>query len=689
MGSLLGGARALVGHFLSRARCFCILGWLAIALAGAASDLPSSFAGTVSCREDGLVLQLPEQPGNHSWRGLYIIGSAGEEIMDCNYILDSEKLILIAAFENCTELEHGRHHLKIKLLSNETSTGYKNETYDIFCEDLQADQNLHGVRVGAVNCSRDSMTVAFPRSFPALDSEVYARTLPTWILEVKNSTRVSTFTTAQARKQGYRFVVSGDSIVLQASLNASGIGTFQQGSQKLYMAELKLIYIIGSQKITFEAQTICAPESVACNKTHLTVTVPRFPGALLTITVGTTDIPVTSLQETKDGSKIYMETSILKEDAQCVSAQFYTASLQLTFLVNDKMVPVLTRPECPCRNLPAPPDVVCTAEGYMDFEITADSTRPELNLDTVKLKDPNCQPISKSKEKVRFHVPLSGCGTKRRFEGETAIYENEVWSQWVDLPPSRISRDSEFRLTVLCYYQKDNITINLDVMTRSPPVLVSKSEGPLSLVLNLYSGDLYEELYTDQQYPVVKHLREPLYLEARLLNRNDPNLELMLNDCWATALEDPASVPRWNIVVDGCDFENDNYKTVFHPVGFKVDLPSYRKRFEVKTFAFVSGDKVLSSLVYFHCSVIVCNVLEPDSPLCSKTCSTSQRKKREAGRSGEGYTLSLPGPVLLVGSGQSKNRESMKAAAQRTLQGGTWPILTMTLLIFVVLPLTV
>lgn len=50
----------------------------------------------------------------------------------------------------------------------------------------------------------------------------------------------------------------------------------------------------------------------------------------------------------------------------------------------------------------------------MDFEILAESTTPLLDLDTLRLRDPACRPAYKSplNDRVRFHVPLNGCGTR-------------------------------------------------------------------------------------------------------------------------------------------------------------------------------------------------------------------------------------------------------------------------------------
>ncbi|NXE47035.1 ZP2 protein, partial [Casuarius casuarius] len=642
--------------------------------------LPS--AESVTCHRDRVEVEFSRELDNYSWQGS-VVDASGEEMVSCDYLVDYERLLLSVLFVNCTSLEHGQHQLRLKLTVNDTTGGEKNITYSAHCSIVHEDEIIPPFFTGATNCTKDFMAV---RS-PPLQVPV---TPMTWTLLIDDGTKMHQLSLGQAMQQGYSFLVDGHNLVFQVAFSATGVVSYKQNDQVLYTVALKLMYGPPERRLTVESRMLCAPGNAwrslacfcsedsgvrynkdvvsgpaVCNATHMTVAIPAFPGTLVAVGVEDRTIPINQLQEngialdTKKGVKLHVSRGVLKSRLNresCSGPQAYMSSLKLAFHFNEETVAMVMHPECPCDQR-TPIAAVCTQDGYMDFEVLADSTRPPLNLDTLRLRDPACKPAFKSSlnDRVWFHVPLSGCGTRYWFDGERIIYENEVRALWADLPLRKISRDSELRLTVLCSFSNGDASLTIKVDSL-PPLASSMNQGPLSLVLLSYPDDSYRHPYGDDQYPIVRYLRQPIFLEVQVLNRNDPSLQLVLDDCWATALQEPSSLPQWNIVVDGCEYDLDSYRTVFHPVGHGVSYANYRQRLEVKTFAFMSGDKALPGLVYFHCSVLICNRFQPDSPLCLTRCPKPSRSKRESGRSGMNSVVSLRGPVLLVPEGWSANQ---------------------------------
>uniref|UniRef100_A0A8C3I229 Zona pellucida sperm-binding protein 2 n=1 Tax=Chrysemys picta bellii TaxID=8478 RepID=A0A8C3I229_CHRPI len=601
------------------------------------SDCAFPLVGTVSCHNDKMLIGFPRELGSNFWQ-VHVVDTSGEEIVDCDYMVDHERLTLTALYVNCTRLE---------LLLNRTIAGDKNVTYSIGCDALPADEVVPTIFTGVTNCTKDFMAVVFPRLLPSFaDEHMTTESQMAWILSIDDGTRTHRLSLRQAMQQGYTFLADSNNLIFQVSFGATGVTSYKQDNQMLYTVALKLSYGPPDQRLTVESRMICAPGPATCNSTHMTVAIPAFPGILSAVSVENRNIPMNQLQangiilDARRGVKLHINRRTLKSRENCLGLQSYMASLRLTFNFRGEMLSMVTYPECPCDQH-APIGKACTSDGYMDFEVLSDRTKPALDLNTIRLRDPTCKPVFKSpsNDMVQFHVPLNMCGTRQRFEGERITYENEVRALWADLPPRRISRDSEFRLTVVCTYKSGDASLSARISSLPPPVS-SINQGPLSLILLIYPDDSYLQPYSDDQYPIVKYLQQPIFLEVQVLNRNDPNIKLVLDDCWATTSQDPSSLPRWNIVVDGCDYELDNYRTAFHPVGLAVSYPNYRQRFEVKTFAFVVGDKALTSLVYFHCSALLCDRLHLDSPLCSPRCPLSARNKRDS-RTGRDLERSL------------------------------------------------
>ncbi|KFV85672.1 Zona pellucida sperm-binding protein 2, partial [Struthio camelus australis] len=650
-----------------------------------------SSAESVTCHKDRMEVEFSRELGNSSWQAA-VVDASGEEVVSCDPLVDYERLLLSVLFVNCTSLEHGQHQLRLKLIVNDTMGGEKNATYNAYCNSVHADEIIPPFFTGATNCTKDFMAVTFPRLIPSFSDEHVVPVTPmTWTLSIDDGMRMHQLSLGQAMQQGYSFLADGHNLIFQVAFSATGVVSYKQNDQVLYTVALKLTYGPPERRLTVESRMLCAPGPAACNATHMTVAIPAFPGTLMAVGVEDRTIPMDQLQEngialdTRRGVKLHVSRGVLKSrlhGESCSGLQSYMSSLKLAFLFHGETVAMVMHPECPCDQR-MPIAAVCTQDGYMDFEVFADSTRPPLNLDTLRLRDPTCKPAFKSSlnDRVWFHVPLNGCGTRYWFDGERIIYENEVRALWADLPLRRISRDSELRLTVLCSFSNGDASLTIKV-DNLPALASSMNRGPLSLVLLSYPEDSYRHPYHDDQYPIVRYLRQPIFLEVQVLNRNDPNLQLVLDDCWATASQAPNSLPQWNIVVDGCEYDLDSYRTVFHPVGHGVSYANYRQRLEVKTFAFMSGDKALPGLVYFHCSVLVCDRFQPDSPLCFTRCPKPSRSKRESGQSGMNSVVSLPGPVLFVPEGWSATQGS-------TFFKEVWAKVTMTVVSILSLMATV
>lgn len=79
-------------------------------------------------------------------------------------------------------------------------------------------------------------------------------------------------------------------------------------------------------------------------------------------------------------------------------------------------------------------------------------------------------------------------------------------------------------------------------LSRSP----SRSTPP-----NIPADESYSSYHPVGDFPLVRVLRDPIYVEVRLLQKTDPNLVLVLHHCWASPGSHATSQPQWPILVEG------------------------------------------------------------------------------------------------------------------------------------------
>ncbi|CAM4687636.1 unnamed protein product [Lepidochelys kempii] len=271
--------------------------------------------------------------------------------------------------------------------------------------------------------------------------------------------------------------------------------------------------------------------------------------------------------------------------------------------------------------------VQCLMDGHFILVASKDMSDHPIILDSVRLAyaQAGCDPIRMTEAFVLFHFPLTQCGTTVQMIGDKLIYENQLISG-IDIqtgPEGSITRDSTFTLHARCIYNaSDFLPVQVEVFLPPTPAPVTQA-GPLRLELHIATDPSYRSYLTERDYPVVKVLRDPVYMEVRILHRTDPSLVLVLHQCWATPSANPLQQPQWPILVDGCPFLGDNYRTQLVPMGpasSELPFPTHHQRFILSTFAFVdsAAQMVLEGLVYIFCSASACSPsqLEPCQTIC-------------------------------------------------------------------------
>ncbi|NXY10913.1 ZP1 protein, partial [Pteruthius melanotis] len=300
--------------------------------------------------------------------------------------------------------------------------------------------------------------------------------------------------------------------------------------------------------------------------------------------------------------------------------------------------------------------VQCLLEGYFVLVVPRGMVAPPYNLDSVRLasSQAGCEPLHVSEAFVLFRFPVTHCGTTVQVMEDRLIYENQLITT-IDVQGSSrgsVTRDSVYVLHARCIYNASDL-LPLGVEVAVPPTVASLAmPGPLGLQLRIATDESYSSYHPVGDFPLVRVLRDPIYVEVRLLQKTDPNLVLVLHHCWASPGSHATSQPQWPILVEGCPFQGDNYRTRLIPVGPaspELPFPSHYQRFVISTFAFVElpGMDVLEGEVYISCSASVCHLAQPEP--CRPSCQLGvpSRARRSPGDRSAGDSV---GTVTSQGS---------------------------------------
>ncbi|KAG7321539.1 hypothetical protein KOW79_014397 [Hemibagrus wyckioides] len=285
--------------------------------------------------------------------------------------------------------------------------------------------------------------------------------------------------------------------------------------------------------------------------------------------------------------------------------------------------------------------VQCTLDGQFVLVAARDTTLPRISLESISMLGGNagpCSPVDSNAAFAIYQFPVTACGTTMMVKGGYVIYENRMVSSYeVGVGPrGSITRDTHYELYFQCKYSGVGLAaLSIDPAANVDPLPLVAS-GPLQVELRLGKGQCvtkgcvaeqiaYNSYYSALDYPVTKVLREPVYVEVRIVGRTDPNIVLVLGSCWVTAAPNPYSLPQWDLLVNGCPYKDDRYLTRLIPVNgtSRLAYPTHYRRFVLKMFTFVDKTSMapLQETLYIHCSTAVClpNALDSCEPMCTRT----------------------------------------------------------------------
>ncbi|XP_047430113.1 uncharacterized protein LOC124999307 isoform X2 [Mugil cephalus] len=103
--------------------------------------------------------------------------------------------------------------------------------------------------------------------------------------------------------------------------------------------------------------------------------------------------------------------------------------------------------------------IVCSADGTVTVVATPTSTWPKVHPDRTSLLDRTCRPKQTNGVRVLFEFQVDSCGTKAMVGEWYIVYENEILHDRLLIAdgPNYISRESQFKVTMRCFYPLSSV----------------------------------------------------------------------------------------------------------------------------------------------------------------------------------------------------------------------------------------
>ncbi|XP_062266744.1 uncharacterized protein LOC133973109 isoform X2 [Platichthys flesus] len=215
-----------------------------------------------------------------------------------------------------------------------------------------------------------------------------------------------------------------------------------------------------------------------CFDGGITFSVVRPPRAKSLWEVGVDHEPLTSQLAAQRGYRLLNDTHKTSLDVPVFSIGYTYEDINLSFfygtfkllLRDSKTLAVQTSTSKRCL-FKTQDMTVCSADGTVTVVTTPASTWPTVRPDRTSLLDPTCRSKQTDGSRVLFEFNVNSCGTRARVGESYVVYENEIIhdKQLIADGPNFISRESQFKLTVRCFYPLSGVhRLSVSRVFRSP-----------------------------------------------------------------------------------------------------------------------------------------------------------------------------------------------------------------------------
>uniref|UniRef100_A0A8C1NAN1 Alpha-tectorin n=1 Tax=Cyprinus carpio TaxID=7962 RepID=A0A8C1NAN1_CYPCA len=237
------------------------------------------------------------------------------------------------------------------------------------------------------------------------------------------------------------------------------------------------------------------------------------------------------------------------------------------------------------------------------------------STETLHLNDPSCRgTLEDGRLLFNFDNEDHICGTTLTSNRTHFIYQNAILSNLRSNDQSIISRARWMNITFSCAYPLIQ-TLSMPMGIRAEGGVISQEvpgQGRYEIHMVPYHDAQFTSPYEGE---VEIQVNQQIYVAVEVLGVDESQIATVLDNCWATPVNDIDHDIRWSLIIRECPNPEDGTVEVLQ------NGNGTTSHFSFRMFTF-SGN---SDRIFLHCQVHLCLV---NNGRCAQSCEVGYRRRR-------------------------------------------------------------